>query len=373
MAAVASATINLNVSNSDFLNLKTSGIETLARDTSTMNVNITDGGVVGNGNNFDPGSTGGVLNTGRAIGLNAEDTAHLNFNINRNEKIYGQGGPIINIFGINNAVINGRIDDNNASNNASSGIMGGGIGKPGSGINIHPEDSSTANIEVMNNRIFNIGQDPGIFASNHGDGGTPPSPVLNIKIEGNTVALVNNGQTGGNFQGATTGIDVRAGSNSNDTATTTAYIHNNTVTTSGTPFNGSDNVAFLAREGSTGSHLNFQNLGAGANNNAKAVSTWNNNGNTPLNSAVALDAGGAPGYGSGTPTAPTNPNALFSASGGVESASNIAGEMHLSQSQLDGMVAVAISYWAVAGLSAAQIAYLQSVSYNVGDLMGGWL
>src|SRR5262249_31397378 len=134
-----------------------------------------------------------------------------------------------------------------------------------------------------------------------------------------------------------------------------------------------DNVAFLAREGSTGSHLNFQNLGAGANNNAKAVSTWNNNGNTPLNSAVALDAGGAAAYGSGTPTAPTNPHALFSASGGVESASNIAGEMHLSQSQLDGMVAVAISYWAAAGLSAAQIAYLQSVQYDIGDLMGGWL
>src|SRR5262249_49471123 len=156
-------------------------------------------------------------------------------------------------------------------------------------------------------------------------------------------------------------------------ATTTAYIHNNTVTTSGTQFNGSDNVAFLTREGSSGSQLNFQNLGAGANNNAKAVSTWNNNGNTPLNSAVALDAGGALAYGSGTPPVPANPNALFSASGGVDSASNVAGEMHLSQSQLDGIVAVAISYWAAAGLSAAQIASLQSVQYDVGDLMGGWV
>src|SRR5262245_31535413 len=147
VTAVSNQTVNLNVSNSDFLNLKTSGIETIARDTSTMNVNITDGGVTGNGNNFDPGSTGGVLNTGRAIGLNAEDTAHLNFNINRNEKIYGQGGPIINVFGINNAVINGRIDNNNAANNATSGIMGGGFGNaasPGSGINIHPEDNAQA-------------------------------------------------------------------------------------------------------------------------------------------------------------------------------------------------------------------------------------
>src|SRR5262249_20848305 len=160
---------------------------------STMNVNITDGGVTGNGNNFDPGSTAGVLNTGRAIGLNAEDTAHLNFNVNRNEKIYGQGGPIINVFGINTAVINGRIDDNNASNNAASGIMGGGISKPGSGINIHPEDSSSATVDVSNNRVFNIGQDPGIFATDHGDGATLLSPTLNVTIANNSVALVNNG------------------------------------------------------------------------------------------------------------------------------------------------------------------------------------
>src|SRR5262249_42428718 len=58
VTAVSSQTVNLNVINNDFLNLKTSGVETIARDTSTMNVNITDAGSPGNpvantGNLFD--------------------------------------------------------------------------------------------------------------------------------------------------------------------------------------------------------------------------------------------------------------------------------------------------------------------------------
>src|SRR5262249_59253317 len=159
LTAVSSATINLSATNSDFLNLKTSGIETFARDSSTTNVDITDGNVNGNGNVFDP--QGG---TGRAIGLNAEDTAHLNFNVNRNSKIYGNGGPIVNVFGINTAVINGRIDNN-------PDIRGGGNGAAGSPINIHPEDNATAAIEVNNNVISQVGNDPGIFAFSHGDGG----------------------------------------------------------------------------------------------------------------------------------------------------------------------------------------------------------
>src|SRR5262249_48568428 len=168
------------------------------------------------------------------------------------------------------------------------------------------------------NRIFNIGQDPGIFAFDHGDGGSNHSPVLDITIANNRVALVNNGGTGAGFQGATTGIDVSAGGDSGATATTTAYVHDNTVTTSGTQFNGSDNVAFLTREGSSTSQLKLQNLQSGANNNARAIATWNANSNTPTGSAVALDAGGALAYVSGTAATPSNPNAMLFAPGGVE-------------------------------------------------------
>src|SRR5262249_4680581 len=158
LTAVSSATITGNAANNDFLNLKTSGIETFARDTSTTNVNITDGGTTGNGNVFDP--QGGL---GRAIGLNAEDTAHLNFNVNRNAKIYGSGGPVFNVFGINNAVIQGRFTNN-------TDVRGGGDGAAGSPLFIHPEDNATAVVDVSNNAVSQVGNDPGIFATPHGDG-----------------------------------------------------------------------------------------------------------------------------------------------------------------------------------------------------------
>src|SRR5262249_8311665 len=250
VTAVSNQTVNLNVSNSDFLNLKTSGVETLARDTSTMNVNITDGGVAGNGNTFDPGSTGGVLNTGRAIRLNAEDTAHLNFNINRNELIKGSGGPIINVFGINTAHIEGRIDNN-------TDIRGGGVGSVGSPIFVHPEDASTAVVEIIGNTITQVGQDPGIFALAHGDGSGPSTDngTLDITIKNNNITLTAN--AGGNV-----GIDTRAGSNAGDLSQTFVDVHNNTVTLA----NAAVDFGWLAREGSSTSQLYLENFQSGASN-----------------------------------------------------------------------------------------------------------
>src|SRR5262249_16862709 len=154
------------------------------------NVNVTDGGTAGNGNVFDP-QTG----TGRAVGVNAEDTAHLNFNINRNAKVYGSGGPLINVFGINNAVINGRINNH-------TDIKGGGLGAAGSAINVRPEDNAHGTVEIIGNTISAIGQDPAIFAFDHGDGATALSPQLDVTIVSNTVAIVNNGVPGGGFLGA---------------------------------------------------------------------------------------------------------------------------------------------------------------------------
>src|SRR5262249_6537841 len=209
VTSVSNQTVNLNVSNSDFLNLKTSGVETIARDTSTMNVNITDGGTTGNGNVFDP--QGGLM---RAIGLNTEDTAHQNFNINRNGLIKGSGGPIINVFGINNAVIHGRIDNN-------SNIQGGGDGAAGSPINIHPEDNSAATVDVSNNAISQVGNDPGIFGTSHGDGQTALSATLDLTIHSNTIAIASTNP------GGVPGIDTRAGANNGDTIKTCVDVANN--------------------------------------------------------------------------------------------------------------------------------------------------
>ena len=276
LTAVSNAAVDLNASNNDFLNLKTSGIETFARDTSTMSDNITDGGTSGNGNVFDP--QGG---TGRAIGLNAEDSAQLDFNINRNAKIYGSGGPIINVFGINSAVIQGRIDNN-------TDIRGGGNGATGSPIFLHPEDNSSAIIEVLSNTISGVGNNPGIFAISHGDGGANHSATLDVTIQSNTITIASTNP------GGVPGIDTRAGSNAGDTIKTCVDVMNNVVTLG----SGGSDAGWLTREGSStaGNNLYLEGMIAGASNGARAINTWNARGNTPSGSTVAFDAGGAAAY-----------------------------------------------------------------------------
>ena len=346
VTAVSNSTINLNASNNDFLATKTAGIATFARDTSTMNVNITDGGTAGNGNNFDR-----QAGLSRAIDLNAEDTAHLNFNVNRNLLISGSGGPVINVFGINSAVINGRIDNN-------GDIRGGGAGSVGSPIFIHPEDNATGVVEIKSNTITLVGNDPGILASIHGDGAAAVNAALDVRIQANNISMV-----GSN----TFGIELASGSSNSDLTKLYADVLNNAVTVGG-----SGNLAFgILNAGGPGTFIYLQGF------TIDGETTWNNRGNTPLSSyAEELNnplAAVPAGHNGGVVQTPSNPTALFAAAGGVASASNSPGETHLTQSQLDGAVAAAIAIWSAAGLSANQTAALQHVTYDVADITGGWL
>jgi hypothetical protein len=67
----------------------------------------------------------------------------------------------------------------------------------------------------------------------------------------------------------------------------------------------------------------------------------------------------------------TNPPLpLLAAPGGVEASSPTTGEMHLTQAELDSVVAAAIGQWALAGASASQLAALHAVTFSVADLAG---
>ena len=61
---------------------------------------------------------------------------------------------------------------------------------------------------------------------------------------------------------------------------------------------------------------------------------------------------------------------LLAADGGVESISGDPGEMHLSQAQLDSVVAMAIAKWADAGASATQLAAMHATTFSIADLAG---
>ena len=55
----------------------------------------------------------------------------------------------------------------------------------------------------------------------------------------------------------------------------------------------------------------------------------------------------------------------------MQSATPTLGEMHLSQSELDGVVAAAIAQWAHAGASAAQLGALHATTFSIADLAPG--
>ncbi|HEX8466469.1 MAG TPA: Ig-like domain-containing protein, partial [Allosphingosinicella sp.] len=386
------ATVTANIVNNDFTGMKTSGVEVFARDTSTLNVNITNGGTVGNHNVFDRAS-----GLSRAIGLNAEDTANLNFKVTDNV-ISGSGGPIINMFSINDAQVMGRINNNT--------ITGGGAGAAGSAIFVHAEDHSNAIVEILNNVITSNGQDPGISVTSVGDGPGPSSDnsTLDVVIANNSITMTNNEATGG-----TVGIDVRAGANTGEVTKTAAYVHHNTVTTGG-----AQDFAFLTREGASGSQIYLQGSVAGGDNTTRATNNWNGNTNVetgPGGVAFAFDAGGAPAY--------TNPPAGAPYFGAVRTPTNLAAEAPppappeitenpagggvapvvdngggaqvpvpvpapapaptgpivvddgvLSQAELDFLVDAAIQRWAAAGATDAQVAAMRAVDVSVSDLAG---
>jgi hypothetical protein len=82
-----------------------------------------------------------------------------------------------------------------------------------------------------------------------------------------------------------------------------------------------------------------------------------NNTGTPTVSIVTGNAG------SGFFSAP-----LLAADGGVQALSPTPGETHLTQAELDSVVAVAIGHWALAGASASQLAALHAAVVTVADL-----
>ncbi|HEX8772070.1 MAG TPA: tandem-95 repeat protein [Pyrinomonadaceae bacterium] len=294
VTSASSANVTVNVRRSDFLNIRTAGIATFARGTSTMNVNITGVGNTANGNSFDPG----FPNLGRAIDLNAQDTAALNFNINENPKIYGTGGPIINVFGTVNAQINGHIRNNPDIRNASDTLGATAIG---SAIYFHPEDSADGRVEITGNTISKIGKDQAILLLNHGNGAALLDGIIDGIVASNNISIAN-------ANANNSAIYLNSGANAGDVNKVCGYIHNNTVTTGL-----ASHFAFVTFTGSSGSNVYLQNF------SVDAAGTWTANANTetgPGNVAISGGSGSVlPAAGNapfnGTCRAPTNAVAML--------------------------------------------------------------
>jgi CSLREA domain-containing protein len=300
LTSTSASSMTVTVDGNQFTKIKNAGLQGFSKMTSTMNIDIIN-------NTFDPtGGAGGGI--GRGPDLESAGTSHLNFNINHNTKIYGKNGSAVNIVGFNTSVLQGRVDNN-------TDIRCGGVGSPGTGVVVSPQDDSTGTVEVIGNTISQIGKDNGVTVLTHGDGASAHSATLDATVTNNTITLITNGGSGAGYVGGLFGIQAQGGSNANDTVKTCADVRNNAVSATPTAINNTDNIAFRARAGSTSPNLSFLYL---ENFNTNATTTWNNNGNTPTNSvSTSIASGGtisAPPAGSpyfGVCRNPSNPTALL--------------------------------------------------------------
>ena len=294
LTSLSGATLSVNISGSTFTGLKTAGIDATAEGNSTMNVNITNGGVTGGGNSFTPG-TGDL---GRAIGLSVQDSAKLNYNIENNIAIKGNGGPVLEIFSKDSGSAQGRIDNNADIENNGTALKGnGGPNSPGSPVFIFAEDSSTQVVDITGNTINNSGEDMNLIVNDQG------AAIVDANITSNHIIMTGgnlntNNANNGHFNDA---IVLVGGANAGDTSILYVNLQNNIVS-EGAASDG--NVALVNENtGGPGAHFYMEGFTGGS-----TEATWNSRGNTP-DSVLDANPGisGIPaGHNSGNVSTPTN-------------------------------------------------------------------
>jgi hypothetical protein len=263
--------VALTVTNSSFLRLRTVGINGQASGTAVFSANITN-------STFDR-----ALGIGRAVDLSADNSSTMSFNINNNPLMNSNGGNVITVSGFTTANFQGRINNN-------PNIQAGGGTTNGSGIVVSAQQSANGIVEINGNTISNLGVGTGIetFSRSRAVGG-PPGGRLDATVTNNTVTA--------NVVNSPYAISTRAGGGTaTDQNTTCANVANNTTTPGNI-------AAWQARVANANSNLILQGF------TTDATTTWNNNGNLPINSVD--DTGITANITGGTCNVPTNPSAML--------------------------------------------------------------
>jgi hypothetical protein len=332
--AGSTAAATVVVTGSSFLNNPGAGINGNALRNTTLTINILGNTAAGT-NTFTGHDT---------ILLGNGDTGHLVTDI-RNNTISGNGNGIFvgnAVSATSGATLSAKIVSNSVTTNAGganhsiSSFLSGG----------------TSHLLIDSNTVVNNGQSNGI---NVGTPDDPSGPNFTAIVTNNTVT---NGGSAAN--GISLSADV-----SGPGATAVFKVENNTVNWSAPSVNNLDGI-FLNQFGTSTVSLE---RGISASNNAAIVLAANNP------NSHASGAGGAATTVSGTVTVVNNGTItapLLAALGGVAAASPAqaasTGDYHLTQAELDSVVAAAIAQWAAAGASASELAALRATVFSVVDL-----
>ena len=278
----------VNVTDSDFLRLRTNGVNVQAVGTTdagsaSIDVDIT-------GSTFDAGAAPGTM---IGIDLDADDASTLVFNVIGNT-VTARNGPGINIFADVTANVQGRINSNTVTVADNPGFS-----QVGSTVRVNLNKSASGIIQIDNNTLANFGDDAGIDISDIGQTAANTGQKLQVSITNNTIAM---------DASTTYGIFLLSASGAGEHNFLVANVQNNAVTNPGI-------AAFRARVVDAGGTLQMQGFDTDAGH------TWDIRGNTPTGSTTF---GGSGTFGAGTPALPSNPlpdaDPLLAAPGGVEAA-----------------------------------------------------
>ncbi len=294
VSSTGNGTMTVNVDNSTFTKIVNAAFQASAKGTATLNSNLTDSSI-----DYT------TAPTGRAVDIAAQDSATHNFNVMRNTKLYALGGSAVAIYSFGTSTIQGRVQNN-------TDIRTGGVGSPGTGIFFEPQDNSNGFVDISNNALSQIGSttSSGIRVLAFGTAGTAPD--ADATIANNTIAIINNGISGGGYNGGRFGVTAQAGSTGTETAKTCVDLTSNSVSAAPVPVNGIDIVALRSRVGTTTSNLYYEGY------TGTVLGTWTAKGNTPAflsesnvggSPAPSAPPAGAP-Y-NGVCRAPGNPTAIY--------------------------------------------------------------
>jgi uncharacterized repeat protein (TIGR01451 family) len=385
------ANMSLTVTNCTFNNNRGDHLQVLtdAVSSATMTLVFQNNSLTG-----DRGATYGGNDLGAGITLNPSGTATVNFNISNNGQSTGTPtnlpwtGAVVSAITINsssNATMSGTINNNIIGNAA---VIDSGSSQ-GDGINITAQNSSDITVAITNNTIREYSNLAGLNLSVQ-DGTTD---TLNATITGNTIS------NPGSF--ASNGIFAQAGAATGDTSFLCVDIGGagalaNSIAGSGA--NGGTDFRVRQRISTTVRLPGY----AGANNDNNAVVAYIQGRNTGAETGSATNnvAGGGGGFVGGAACSspalgPITSSSELQASATGQSSlktgvirdsneesilwatkgenANPQHALSLTEGEVTAMAQAAIGRWAEAGLSAASVAKLQGLTFEIADLPAGQL
>jgi len=350
--ALNSATANVTVTNSFFTNAIGSLLNIIANNNSTVDA-VVRNDAFSNSNIHAAAGAGDIDITGDSAG----QASTVTYDVSHNTLRDAVGIALLVGKGNGHGTWSGTI---NANTIGLAGVANSGS-LEASGIKVDSNGTGTHTTLISNNVVHQTNE-VGIFlqandsmvAANGGQG------VFNATIIGNTVDTPN-------ATNQFAGLDVDVGALASDNNIVNVLVGSATDPTKRNDFSAGDPANF--------SDVNFSLQGTGAINLSK-------NGSSSATAATVIDddnlnpgttntaVSGSVNLVTTTPPLPPVVLPLLAASGGVQSSSPTSGEMHLTQAELDSVVAAAIAQWAAAGASASQLAALHAATFSIADLSG---